>query len=640
MTRAGRKMTGAILAASLLASIPWPPAATVQAVADVSGPGLPGGWMGGSPNEPAYAAGVDREVVHGGKGAVFVRMTGARPLDFGALVQAVRAEPYHGRRIRLSGFIRTEGANGGAGLWMRVDGTDAVLALDNMDSRRIRWTRDWQEAEIVLDVAPQARTIAFGLILVGNGRAWLDDIRIEAIGKDVPSTDAFDREHKGEVRFATVGVRPVNLDFEEGTGPAGLAITAAVATVPLTKQQEDWLRTSVIPFDSAEAGRGFEDLRPLKPVIGDARIVSLGEGTHGTREFFQMKHRLTEFLAAEMGFTLFAIEANMPEAYRINEYVLTGKGDPKALLHGLYFWMWDTREVLDMILWMRRFNESGRGRVQFLGFDMQFGELAMSNTRAFVEAHDPDYAKELEAAYRDLDEYWGTPDLVRAAQALPAEEQAARARGAWRVVEHLEASRGAYRKTADADQIERAIQDVRIAAQSAELMSRGAGYRDECMAENVAWILDRAPKGSKLVLWAHNEHVARQPGWLGAHLAERYGDDQLVVGFASHSGRFTAIQPGLGLVAGNALTPSAPGSLEWRLHETGLPRAVLDLRRASRDAPESSWLRRPHDLRAIGTVTLDRQFFPSVVPDAYDVLIYFDQTHASASFQARGAAGR
>ncbi len=168
----------------------------------------------------------------------------------------------------------------------------------------------------------------------------------------------------------------------------------------------------------------------------------------------------------------------------------------------------------------------------------------------------------------------GAPsDLVQAAQELPAEEKAARARGAWQVVEHLEASRAAYRKKADADRVERAIQDARIAAQAAELMARGGGYRDQCMAENVAWILDHAPKGSKIVLWAHNGHVARQPGWMGAYLAERFGKDQVVVGFASHAGRYTAIQPGLGLVSSNELTLSAPGSLEWRLHETGLPRS-------------------------------------------------------------------
>ncbi len=645
MTGVRRNMAAGLLAAGLLLSIPRPFSGFARAdepksaTANAFEPGLPRGWKGGSPNERAYASGIDRAVVHGGRASALVRMTGARPLDPGTLVQSVRAEPYRGRRIRFSGFIRTEGANGGAGLWMRVDGTDAILAYDNMSSRRIRWTRDWQEAEIVLDVAPESRTITFGLILIGDGKVWLDDVRIEAVGKDVSSTDLLGHEQKGEVRHA-IGVNPpTNLDFEEGIGAPGLDATAAT-TAPLTTEQTQWLRTHLIPFETAEPGRGFADLRPLKPLIGDARIVALGEATHGTREFFRMKHRLTEFLAAEMGFTLFAIEANMPEAYRINEYVLTGKGDPKELLRGLYFWMWDTREVLDLVLWMRRFNESGRGRVQFLGFDMQFGELAMSNTRAFVAEHDPEYAKELEAAYRELDEYWGAPDLVRAARELPAEEKAARARGAWRVVEHLEASRPGYREKADADRVERAIQDARIAAQAAELMSRGAGYRDRCMAENVEWILDRAPKGSKIVLWAHNGHVARQPGWMGAHLAERYGNAQVVVGFASHAGRYTAIQPGLGLVSDNEMTPSAPGSLEWRLHETSLPRLVLDLRGASSDAPESSWLRRTHEMRSIGTVAMDRQFFPIVAPDAYDVLIYFDQTHASASFRARGMTDR
>ena len=80
---------------------------------------------------------------------------------------------------------------------------------------------------------------------------------------------------------------------------------------------------------------------------------------------------MLEFLASEMGFTIFSIEANMPEAYRLNDYVLNGTGDPAQLLRGMYFWTWDTEEVLDMIRWMREFNKSGKGRVQFTGFDMQ-----------------------------------------------------------------------------------------------------------------------------------------------------------------------------------------------------------------------------------------------------------------------------
>src|SRR5687768_8995436 len=139
-----------------------------------------------------------------------------------------------------------------------------------------------------------------------------------------------------------------------------LVLSIAIAygqTAEPTPAQVAWLKANAIEVKTVDAGTGFADLQKLKAAIGGARIVSLGEATHGTREIFQMKHRLTEFLASQLGFTIFSIEANMPEAYRLNDYVLHGKGDPKALLKGMYFWTWNTEEVLAMIEWMRQFNE-------------------------------------------------------------------------------------------------------------------------------------------------------------------------------------------------------------------------------------------------------------------------------------------
>jgi erythromycin esterase-like protein len=160
----------------------------------------------------------------------------------------------------------------------------------------------------------------------------------------------------------------------------------------------EWMRANAIRLETPEAGHGFADMQRLKQVVGNARMVSLGEATHGTREFFQMKHRMLEFLATEMGFTIFSIEANMPEAYRLNDYVLNGNGDPKQLLKGMYFWTWDTQEVLDMILWMREFNKSGKGRLEFTGFDMQTPTVAMQIVHDFVSKNDPDYADALQRA--------------------------------------------------------------------------------------------------------------------------------------------------------------------------------------------------------------------------------------------------
>jgi erythromycin esterase len=147
----------------------------------------------------------------------------------------------------------------------------------------------------------------------------------------------------------------------------------------------DWIKAHAVRLTTVEARNGFADMQGLRKIVGNARIVSLGEATHGTREFFQLKHRMMEFLASEMGFTIFSIEANMPEAYRLNDYVLNGAGDPAALLRGMYFWTWNTEEVLDMIKWMREFNASGKGRVQFTGFDMQTTTVAANIVRTYVE---------------------------------------------------------------------------------------------------------------------------------------------------------------------------------------------------------------------------------------------------------------
>ena len=183
-----------------------------------------------------------------------------------------------------------------------------------------------------------------------------------------------------------------------------VTIALAIAALPFCSAQdstgaiEKAIAAQAIRLDTVEAGHGFADMQPLKKVVGNARIVALGEATHGTREFFQLKHRMLEFLATEMGFTIFSIEANMPEAYRLNDYVLYGRGNPKELLRGMYFWTWDTEEVLDMILWMREFNQSGKGRVEFTGFDMQTPDVALQIVDDFVAKFDPNYLADVRLA--------------------------------------------------------------------------------------------------------------------------------------------------------------------------------------------------------------------------------------------------
>lgn len=184
-----------------------------------------------------------------------------------------------------------------------------------------------------------------------------------------------------------------------------------------------WVRATAIPLTTEQAGEGFADLAGFGEKLGNARIVSLGEPTHGTREVFQMKHRLVEYLASEHGFSLFAIEANMPEAQRLNDYVLGGAGDAAELIRGMYFWTWSTEEVRALVEWMRVFNTDPgnrqRGRsIEFTGFDMQTPGTPAAIARDYAAAHLQESLPLFERAHRALNEAAG-PEFSTAVATFP-----------------------------------------------------------------------------------------------------------------------------------------------------------------------------------------------------------------------------
>ncbi|MCC6676782.1 MAG: erythromycin esterase family protein [Phycisphaerales bacterium] len=200
----------------------------------------------------------------------------------------------------------------------------------------------------------------------------------------------------------------VSEDVQPGSdaGGGGSGGGAAMATA----DQLLWLRDHAVKLDTVEAGNGFKDLQPLKAMIGDAQVVGLGEGTHGTREFFRAKHRLLEFLVEEMGFSIFSIEANMPEAYALNGYVMGGEGEVEKLIGGMYFWTWNTEDVRDMVEWMRAWNaeqkKAGSGRrVQFTGFDMQTERVALEVATDFLREHDRALLEQLKPGLARLKAY-------------------------------------------------------------------------------------------------------------------------------------------------------------------------------------------------------------------------------------------
>jgi hypothetical protein len=164
----------------------------------------PSGWFLAGSEPQSYVLDVDNAVVHEGKSSARLASKEV-PKGFGTMMQTIDPGEYHGKRLKLSGFVKASKVTDWAGLWMRVDGPEPnhSLAFDNMQGRSIKGTKDWTRYDIVLDVADNAKDIAFGILLHGSGTVWLDDVQFEIVDTSVPTTDMTYQNRK-----------PANLDFE------------------------------------------------------------------------------------------------------------------------------------------------------------------------------------------------------------------------------------------------------------------------------------------------------------------------------------------------------------------------------------------------------------------------------------------
>ena len=401
-----------------------------------------------------------------------------------------------------------------------------------------------------------------------------------------------------------------------------------------------WVTQNAVPFTTTSPGGDYADLARLGQMIGDARIVGLGEATHGTREFFQMKHRILEYLVREKGFDTFGIEATWAEANRLNHYVLTGEGDPRALLGNLYFWTWDTQEVLDMIHWMRTHNQNpgNAPRVGFYGFDMQYSRVAMDDAVAYlrrVNAAAADSAEAYYACYRMYQDEPGSAPRNYATGASDAEK--AQCRAGVRATHALLARRADEFAAASGREAHRtALQAARVVVQNEDTRAnpgQGVMLRDTYMAENVGWLADARGPASKLVLWAHNAHMSRLPPYMGTHLTTRYGAGYRILGFSFHRGQFNAVVPNVGLRV-NTAPAAVDSSYEHQFHRVGLPLFYLDLRPLRAGAPAGAeWLLGPRGFRMVGAVyepsTPQLFYRQSAMATEYDVMIHVEETTAS-----------
>ena len=439
-----------------------------------------------------------------------------------------------------------------------------------------------------------------------------------------------------------------------------IVLVYAGSCTALDQDAIDWIRQNAIVFGTVEFTADHEDLVPLIPPFSSARIVALGEGTHGTREFFAMRLRLMDLLATELEFAAFAFEFPYGEGAEINEYIQNGTGDPAEILARVYCPPWNHREKLDLIEWMRTYNATpGRTRaLSFHGIDIHDGSsiLLIDSIVGFIEDVAPTRAEE----FRNALECFRYRSMYHIAE-FSDTDGTCRASLRW-VIDEIVGNRSRY-AASSSSAYEIALHEARLLLQRAEfyaLMTEDPGaandLRDSHMADNLAWLEKLVGSSGRIAVSAHNYHVGRFKDHvqvagietrtqtaMGWHLSERYGDAYVVLATTTRTGEVAIFPfPGSTVVdatSGRGLPQyeivDIPrlryGSIADLLRAAEVSQCVLDLR-ADGAAPATEWLFEDLALLHFGTT-----FIPSIstsymiqepIAELFDLMLYIEETTA------------
>jgi erythromycin esterase len=408
-----------------------------------------------------------------------------------------------------------------------------------------------------------------------------------------------------------------------------------------SKAVEDWIRKSAVPFDDST-----DDFGAMDGLFRRARVIALGEATHGQHEVFEIKRQLTMHLIRTQGIRLVAYEASASKMLDANEYVSCNSNDRERAMAGFGMLIWQIEENRALLDDLREWNRqaSEQDRVRLIGIDAQDREAAKSRLIQLIGEG------QVEAVLR-------INDLAPRAQKSIAEMMAGNLASWDEIVQEIEDLRALLQKQVPSDSAKANEYLLRVQEFLYSLtIFSSRGGRDQAMAELLLNQLEQTGAESRCVVWAHNAHVQLSPlGYLGStdlamggHLAKRLGDRFYALGVAFGEGEFQANAPatdgGWGFRR-YRLSPAPEGSLESMLGKIGLERFLVDLRGAPESLAVQQWLRSPHGQRWYGgysvpddcdALTRDAsKLMPTTPREDFDGLLYVAKTKSAKPLNSK-----
>jgi erythromycin esterase-like protein len=397
---------------------------------------------------------------------------------------------------------------------------------------------------------------------------------------------------------------------------------------------------------------GAEDLDSLVESLSSARYVLLGEASHGTHEFYRLRSELSQRLIRDHGFSAIAAEADWPDAYRVNRYIRGESEDPDAE-HALRDfqrfpqWMWRNTDVVDLVGWLRDYNEHAIRKVGFYGLDLYSLHASIGAVVEYLDALDPDAAAMARARYACFDTLSEEPQMYGLATARGVREDCEGEVVAQLLALQKQRYELAKKGTLAADLHFAAEQNARVVKNGEEYyreMYRGSrstwNLRDTHMADTLDALSASLGEGAKIIVWAHNSHVgdaeATEREFRGeiniGHLCrQRHPNDTKLVGFTTHHGTVTAASDWGDPAERKRVRPALANSYEALFHETNIPAFLLHLDRRLGEAAGALHEARLH--RAIGVVYRPEterasHYYHSRLPAQFDAVIHVDESHA------------
>ena len=519
------------------------------------------------------------------------------------------------KTITIDGWAKSEGFLGSSGINVNTVGAigDEYGTLRESEVA-IKDSEDWTPYNTEINIDSHSHSLLITLFFEGIGTVWFDNIQLRINGKlvnEVAVAEKFTEKQLHDIAKETVAFTTVE--------------PSSQATLKLSD---------------------FKDLEHFKHIAGGARIIALGESTHGTSEFFKVKHRLLQYAILELGVNVFILEDNQLLVERINDYVLYGKGKAEAVITGL-FAVWNTVEMLELIKWIRSFNIAHpNGMVEFVGMDVQNPQLAIDHLNTFLEQKDTILQKKSGELVADIKQEWRNSYFKTDSILAKWDENAATNFNV--ILSNKNEWLSESKSRSDSLEVEWAIKNSRTIKQFVETALGGVYEgRDKAMAENVEWIINQRKSNARVLIWAHDSHVSRGDATeaglnfffgnsMGAYLSKRFKEEYRAFGLSTYQGSClgTVSYSNFNQVPFEIYT-SPDGSLDEALNSISdrlnKQNLILNLRSFKNNSPEFDWVNRKRPVRYVGYVAEDYGFGGRYsIPYQFDGIVFIDKTKASS----------